>query len=263
MVHVIHARTHLLDDIKVLSLLPLRAHHIAVLELLLRERVRQRHDLHLRERLEDGHLGQKPLVRLTPNHGGCHHDDPERVAVQRPQLRLRLRTARGRARRVVHDGKLTESIARLVRVDLDFVPAAPPDIHVHVAVFQQIKHVADVALHQLVACVTLQAGQGFGIARVGELIEVHDRLIAGSEPVQHKVGANKTCAAGYKNHLDATVITFLMTSHALAISASDNVGCTKNITLVSPNALATGKRTSGRQPVPSKALSRYTSLQLP
>ena len=59
--------------------------------------------------------------------------------------------------------------------------------------------VADVALHQLVACVALQAGQSFGVARVGQFVEVHDRLITGSQPVQYEVGANKTCAAGHQN----------------------------------------------------------------
>ena len=59
--------------------------------------------------------------------------------------------------------------------------------------------VADVASHQLVAGIALQAGQGFGVARVGELVEVDDGLIAGGKPVEHKVGANEAGTAGDEN----------------------------------------------------------------
>ncbi len=59
--------------------------------------------------------------------------------------------------------------------------------------------IADVALHQLMTSIALQAGQSLGVTRVGELVEVDDGLIAGGQPVEHEVGANKTCAAGHKN----------------------------------------------------------------
>src|SRR5690606_34079824 len=57
----------------------------------------------------------------------------------------------------------------------------------------------------------------------------------------------------------ARVITSASTAQVFSISASVSVGCTKNINDVSPNSRATGKRCSGRQPVPSKAFSKYTS----
>ena len=67
----------------------------------------------------------------------------------------------------------------------------------------QIK-VADIALHKSVAGIALQRGQVFKVARVGEFVEVDDGLVlqgvGGREPVQHKVGANETRAAGDQNH---------------------------------------------------------------
>src|SRR5690606_30016213 len=57
--------------------------------------------------------------------------------------------------------------------------------------------------------------------------------------------------------------TSSITAQVLSISASVNVGCTRNIRLVSPSCFATGKRSAGRQSVPSKAFSRYTSEQEP
>ena len=60
--------------------------------------------------------------------------------------------------------------------------------------------VANVALGEGMAAVALQAGQVFQVARVGELVEVDDRLTRLCNPVQHKIRANKTCAASYQNH---------------------------------------------------------------
>src|SRR5574343_299223 len=60
--------------------------------------------------------------------------------------------------------------------------------------------VADVALHEDMAGVALQAGQVVQVARVGKLVEVDNRLVAACEPVEHKIGANEACAAGDQNH---------------------------------------------------------------
>ena len=63
--------------------------------------------------------------------------------------------------------------------------------------------------------------------------------------------------------LPAILSTLKSTLHVVAISSFDNVGCTKNIKLVSPSSLALAKRVLGLKPVLSKAFSKYTSEQLP
>ena len=72
------------------------------------------------------------------------------------------------------------------------------------AVFgQQAGHqgaVANVALHENVARIALQAGQIGQIARVGELVKVEHRLVAGGQPVEHEIAADETGPAGDKNH---------------------------------------------------------------
>jgi len=71
-----------------------------------------------------------------------------------------------------------------------------------------------------------------------------------SQPFNRDVG-NTT-----NPHTPATPITRRTTSHVLSTSACVNVGCTKNMMDVSPNSLATGSRSAGRQPVPSKAFAQ-------
>jgi hypothetical protein len=51
--------------------------------------------------------------------------------------------------------------------------------------------VANVALHKHVVRVALQAGEGFGVAGVGELVEVDNGLIVGREPVEDEIGADE------------------------------------------------------------------------
>ncbi len=58
--------------------------------------------------------------------------------------------------------------------------------------------ITDVALHQLVTRIALQGGQSFGVAGIGELVQVDDGFVTGRQPVEHEVGANKTSAAGHK-----------------------------------------------------------------
>jgi hypothetical protein len=38
------------------------------------------------------------------------------------------------------------------------------------------------------------------IARVSQLVEIHDRLIVLRQPVQNKIGADKTGPARYQDH---------------------------------------------------------------
>ena len=68
---------------------------------------------------------------------------------------------------------------------------------------QQAGHqgaVANVALYENVARIALQAGQIGQIARVGELVKVEHRLVAGGQPVEHEIAADETGPAGDKNH---------------------------------------------------------------
>ena len=60
--------------------------------------------------------------------------------------------------------------------------------------------VANVAWHEDVARIALQAGQVVQVACVGEFVEVEHRLVAGGKPVKNKIGANEAGAAGDKNH---------------------------------------------------------------
>ena len=67
---------------------------------------------------------------------------------------------------------------------------------------QQTGHqggVGYITLHKSVAHVALQRGKVGQIAGIGELVQVNHRLTAASQPVQYKVAADKTGAAGDKN----------------------------------------------------------------
>lgn len=59
--------------------------------------------------------------------------------------------------------------------------------------------IAQVALHEDVARVALQAGKVFQVAGVGEFIEVEDRLIRLGQPVQHEVAADEAGTTGDEN----------------------------------------------------------------
>ena len=56
--------------------------------------------------------------------------------------------------------------------------------------------IADVHLLETVAGVIHEAGQGIGIARVGELVEVHHRPVALDDEVTHQCRTDETGAAG-------------------------------------------------------------------
>ena len=68
---------------------------------------------------------------------------------------------------------------------------------------QQLGHqgaVADVALHEHMALITLQAGKVVHIARIGQFVEVDDRLVVHGQPVEYEIGTDKACAACDQNH---------------------------------------------------------------
>ncbi len=54
-------------------------------------------------------------------------------------------------------------------------------------------------LHKGVTRVALQAGERFEVACIGEFVEVHHRLIAAGDPVEHEVAADEAGAASHKN----------------------------------------------------------------
>jgi len=58
------------------------------------------------------------------------------------------------------------------------------------------RRVAKIAFYKDMAIVTVQRGQVLQIAGVGEFVEVDDQLIRLGQPVEHKIAANKTGAAG-------------------------------------------------------------------
>jgi hypothetical protein len=60
--------------------------------------------------------------------------------------------------------------------------------------------VGDVAPHEPVPRVIGQAREVGQVAGVGELVEVHDRLVGGGEPVEHEVTADEAGAAGDEDH---------------------------------------------------------------
>jgi hypothetical protein len=48
--------------------------------------------------------------------------------------------------------------------------------------------------------VGLERGERLQVTRVGELVEVHDRLVALRDPVEYEIGADEARAAGYQDH---------------------------------------------------------------
>ena len=118
-----------------------------------------------------------------------------------------------RERRPVGPGRLQEpERAHDVRID---EVAGAVDRAVHVALGGEVDDrpnlvlgqepfdeaaVGDVAADEDVPRVVGQAVEIADVARVGELVEVHDPLTGGGEPVDHEVGADEAGAAGDENH---------------------------------------------------------------
>ena len=61
--------------------------------------------------------------------------------------------------------------------------------------------VADVALDEDVARITLQGGEVLEVAGVGQRVEVDDRFIRLRQPVEDEIAADEAGAAGDENHL--------------------------------------------------------------
>ncbi len=90
------------------------------------------------------------------------------------------------------------------------------DRAIHVAFGREVKHgaglvfgqqaihqhaVAQIALHKHMARIALQAGEVFGVTGMSEFVEVDDRLVGLSQPVQREVAADEGGAAGNQNYL--------------------------------------------------------------
>jgi hypothetical protein len=56
--------------------------------------------------------------------------------------------------------------------------------------------VADVAVHEMVPCIPLQAGEVFAVARVGEFVQIDDGFVVPTQPVEHEIAADEAGAAG-------------------------------------------------------------------
>ena len=59
--------------------------------------------------------------------------------------------------------------------------------------------VADIALHKQVVRVALYAGERLQVARIGELVQIDHRVLACGQPVEHKIAADETGAAGHED----------------------------------------------------------------
>ena len=88
------------------------------------------------------------------------------------------------------------------------------------------RSVANVALHKHVAGIALQAGQGFEVSGVSELVEVDNGLALCSKPVEHEIGTDKAGTPCYKNihfHFKSkqtSLIHFLMEYFCLIFSGT-------------------------------------------
>lgn len=94
-------------------------------------------------------------------------------------------------------------------VGLDEVLGAV-DGSVHVALGREVDHgpravliqhaihqgaIAEVALHEDMTQVALQAGEVFQVASVGKFVDIDDRFIGQDAPIDHKVGADEAGVA--------------------------------------------------------------------
>ena len=64
--------------------------------------------------------------------------------------------------------------------------------------------VADVAAHEDVTPVAVETREVPQIAGVGELVEVHDRLVGVFEPVEHEVRTDEAGTASDEDHVPST-----------------------------------------------------------
>jgi hypothetical protein len=59
--------------------------------------------------------------------------------------------------------------------------------------------IAKITLHKHMATILAKGSQVLQVARVGEFVQVDDGLVGLSQPIEHKVAANKAGAAGHQN----------------------------------------------------------------
>ncbi len=72
----------------------------------------------------------------------------------------------------------------------------------HFVLGQKARHqggIADIAVHEHMACVALQARPVLEVAGIGQLVEVDDGLVLMCKPVEDEVRPDEAGAAGYKN----------------------------------------------------------------
>ena len=59
--------------------------------------------------------------------------------------------------------------------------------------------IGNIAAHEMVTGIALQASQGFQIARIGELVDIDDRLgIWLRQPIEHEIGADEAGTTSHK-----------------------------------------------------------------
>ncbi|MCY1367524.1 hypothetical protein D9M69_544650 [compost metagenome] len=70
-------------------------------------------------------------------------------------------------------------------------------------VFQQLVNqcpVANIALHEHMPCVALQGLEIFGVAGIGQLVQIDHGLATLAQPVNHKVRSDEASGPCYQNH---------------------------------------------------------------
>ena len=60
--------------------------------------------------------------------------------------------------------------------------------------------VADIAVNKHVALILIERCEIGKVPRIGQLVEVDDRLIVSGQPLKNKIGADKTGATCHHNH---------------------------------------------------------------
>ena len=86
-------------------------------------------------------LGEESVVERSLGDGRVHQDELERLAVNSKECRVRLRTHRRRARRVVHQRQLAERVALGAR-EHHALGAVPRDEHLALAFEDDVEVVA-------------------------------------------------------------------------------------------------------------------------
>ena len=97
-----------------------------------------------------------------------------------------------------------DEFARAVNAAVHMALGGKVDHRARLVLGQQARdqgRVADVALNEVVAGIGLEAGQRLGIARVGQLVQIENRLVTLREPVEDEIGADEARAASDENHV--------------------------------------------------------------